>query len=95
MLAGAIDPPKVAHRVRSLRLDRLFKQHFAVSDYGVEGRTELMAHIGEKLGFCVVGPFRVAHRGNEGVLCGLEPRDIAKEPDAGMLVPGLARQFGA
>src|SRR5882724_8524985 len=38
---------------------RLFLQHLAIADDGVEGSAQLMGHVGEELGFVLVGDLKL------------------------------------
>ena len=48
MLARAVDLLQVGDKMRLAQVLRVLLQHFAVTDDGVEGRAQLVAHVGEK-----------------------------------------------
>ena len=59
MLARAVDFLQIRDESFLVQICRLFLEHLAVADDCVQRRTQLMGHVGEELGFVLVGDLKL------------------------------------
>ena len=89
MLAAVDDVRRIAEVAFVFhRAEHLVLHHFGEADDGVQGRAQLMAHVGEELAFRAAGLFRQIPRRPERLFALFQLRDVAHDGDRSAVLVG-------